>query len=179
MCVACILVSRTNPFFYANSWSLYAKVSVIFSKWPAFYAKFLVWICTHEYRLVCLFVYCGGGGGGCGVFRAWRVFRETSGRGKFECLRLCRCVWNCLGARNLFLQAQPWTRLPIWIPGPQRTWNPISAEHSGVQPRDHDCDPDVNPTFNVQTGFFHFFNHESTHSGEYDLVLYTNNLINW
>ena len=42
MCVARIFVSGTNPDFYAKSRSLYAKLSVLRSKWPDFYSKFNV-----------------------------------------------------------------------------------------------------------------------------------------
>ena len=36
--------------FYAKLLSLYAKISVLLSKWPAFYSRFLVWVCTCERR---------------------------------------------------------------------------------------------------------------------------------
>ena len=36
------------PAFYAKSRSLYDKVSVLLSKLPGFYVKFLIWVSTHE-----------------------------------------------------------------------------------------------------------------------------------
>ena len=52
-----------------------------------------------------------------------------------------------------------------------------NLEHPGVQPCNHYWNPNVNPTFNVQNGFFHFSGHESTQSGERDFGLLTLHLI--
>ena len=40
------------PHFNAKSRSLYAEVSVLLSKWPAFNSKILVWVCIRERRPV-------------------------------------------------------------------------------------------------------------------------------
>ena len=61
---------------------------------------------------------------------------------------------------------------------PQGTWDLSSTEHLGVRPRSRDCNLAVNPTFNVQNGFFRFRGYESTRSDEYDLGLLTQHPIN-
>ena len=40
------------PAFYAKSQSLYAEVSVLLSKWSAFYSEFIVWLSTCDCRTV-------------------------------------------------------------------------------------------------------------------------------
>ena len=61
VCPAFSLLVQTHD-FYAKSCSLYAKVSLIFSKWPDFYAEVLVWVSTRERRSVCpSWVVVGGG----------------------------------------------------------------------------------------------------------------------
>ena len=47
--------SSSNPCFYSESQSLYAEVSVLLSKCPAFYAKLPVWVSTRNFCSVCLY----------------------------------------------------------------------------------------------------------------------------
>ena len=142
------------PDFYAKYWSLYAKVSVLLSKWPTFYSKFLVWPHTREHRPV----WPSWGGRGV-VLHARSALHEYSGRGGFEWVSLRRCEWNDIGARYLLRQTQSQTWPPVWISGPQGTWHPSSAEHPGLRSCNSDCNPAVKPTF-------HFLIHELNQRGE-------------
>ena len=69
------------------------------------------------------------------------------------------------------------TQSDSWVRKVFGTWDLIYAEHPRVQPRDRDCDPAVNPIFNVQNRFIHFRGHDLTQSGEYNLGLLTDNFI--
>ena len=48
MCVSRVFFSVQFPDFYAKSQSLYAKLAMLFSKLPGFYAKSLIKVSTHE-----------------------------------------------------------------------------------------------------------------------------------
>ena len=52
MCVFHIFFPVQIPTFNAKYWSLYAGVSVLLSKWPGFYAEFIVWVRTCDHRPV-------------------------------------------------------------------------------------------------------------------------------
>ena len=88
------------------------------------------------------------GGGGVGG--------ETRVRSVFEWVSLRRCARCDFGAKYLLHQAQYWAGLPLWFLGPQGTWGLISADYPEVRHCGHNCDPTVNPAFNVQNGFTHF-----------------------
>ena len=49
-CIARFYFPVWIPGFYAKSWSLYANVSVILSKWTSLYSQFIIWVCTFERR---------------------------------------------------------------------------------------------------------------------------------
>ena len=134
------------------------------SKWSAFYSGFLFWVRTRE---LCNLRLLGGGGG-----------HKNRGRGGFQLVSLRRCVRHDNGTRYLSRRVQAQTRRPFQFPCTQGTWDSSYVYHPGVRTCDRDCDPDVNPTFNMRNGLIHFCNHESTKSGEYNLGLLANNLIN-
>ena len=50
----CLLPAFSSPVqtldFYAKSQSLYAEVSLLFSKWTGFYSNFPIWFCTRGRR---------------------------------------------------------------------------------------------------------------------------------
>ena len=76
---------------------------------------------------------------------------------------------NCVSVRTkLFWRAiYPPSRGPI--PGPsQDTGKASSKDHMVVQPRDRECDPDVDPTTYVWNMFLNFFHHELTQSCKCD-----------
>ena len=162
------------PDFYSESRLICAKFSMLISKWTTFYSVFIVWVLTRGNFPT--HPSLGGGGGGV-VLRAWSELHRTSGRFGLRCMRLCRCEQTYFGAIHLLYQAQPWTWLPLWLPGLQGTWYPSSAKHLGVRLCDRDYDPAINPNFNMQNGLFHFFGHGLTQSSKYDLVLLTHHPI--
>ena len=105
-----------------------------------FYSNPLLWVCTIDCRPICPLWGGGGGRGGSG----------------FKWVSLRRCVKCNFGARYLLHQTQSRDRHPFWFRGTQGTWGLSSAEHSVVQPCDHDLNPAVNPDFDVRNGFIHF-----------------------
>ena len=126
------------------------------SKWSAFNSDFLFWVCTRERRPV---RPSGGWGGG----------QKIRGGGGFEWVILRTCAQCNLGARCLLRQAQSRSWCQFQFPDVQRTLYLRSRGHPGVRPRERDCGPVVNPTCNVQNGLFHFYNHDSYQSCNYDL----------
>ena len=60
MCVSHFLFPVRIPVFYAESRSLYAKFSVLLSKWTCFDAEILLWECKLESRPVHLSWVLGG-----------------------------------------------------------------------------------------------------------------------
>ena len=106
------------------------------------------------------------------------ALNKSSGRGGFKWASLRKGARNNLGTRYLLRQNQSCTWFPVRLLGLQGNWEPSYAEHTGVQPYGHNCDPAVKPTFHVRNGFIHFRGHESTQSGKYDLDLLTHHPIN-
>ena len=176
MCVARVFVTRPNP------WFLFQILFIIHqSLYAPFQMKlFLLQIyCLGAYPWapslpsVCLYVRPGWGL--CCTHKA-RCPNIVVGDG-FEWVSLRRCSRNNLGTIFLFRQSQSRIWLPVRLLVPPGTWYPSSLEHLGVQPRNRDCDTDVNPTFNVWNGFIHFCGHESTQSSKYNLDLLAHNPI--
>ena len=93
-------------------------------------------------------------------------------------MSLRRCARCGIVVRYLLRQYQSQTWRPVRFLGLQETWDLSSAEKPGLWPRDHNLNPAVNPAFNMRNGFIHFFDHESTQSGEYDLGLLDHHPIN-
>ena len=77
-----------TPSFYAKFRLLYANVSVILSKWPGFYTKVLVWVCTCEWCPV------RPSWGGCCVCKA--CFSKLVGGVDLN-------GWGCAGVRRNIL----------------------------------------------------------------------------
>ena len=92
LCTVFLFIIRI-PDFYAESLSLYSKVSVILSKWTSFHAKVPVWVFTWERRPVRL---------SWGVLLAPSALHKARGRVVLKWVRLCRCARNYLCARNVY-----------------------------------------------------------------------------
>ena len=88
------------------------------------------------------------------------------------------CAQNYLGTKYLLRQSQSQTQIQFHLLCLQDTWNLICVLHLEVRPRDLVFDPAVNSTFNVKNWFIHFFCHESTQIGEYNLGLLAHHHIN-
>ena len=172
MCVAHVLLCRPNPWFLR-------RIAVILRQSlcdPFQMAFFLLWISylgLYLWAPSCPSVVCGEV-----VVHVWCALQRSSLRDWYKWFSLHRCARNDLGARYLLRKNQPRIQQPVRLPGPQGTWDPISAEHSGVQPRNRGCNPDLNPTFNVWNGLINFCSHEFTQSGEYNMGLPVHHPIN-
>ena len=138
------------PDFYVESWSLYAEVSVLLSKWRAFYSEITVWVRTHERHPV------RPPEGEGFLFRVRSALHKTRGRGGFGWVSLRSCAQCELCAKYLLRQTQSQTRRSVRFPGLQGTWYLRSVDHLGLRPHDRDFDPSVNPNFNVRNDFIHF-----------------------
>ena len=87
-------------YFYAKSWSLYADVSVIPSKWSDFQSEFTFWVHTRER---CPIWPSGGGRRGGGVLCCVREVRsEKLGGGVDSNGWVCAGVCNATLSRDIY-----------------------------------------------------------------------------
>ena len=71
---------------------------------------------------------------------------EGGGRGHVDGIFLRECAHKIILARNLLRQAKDRSQIPVLIFALQGTGKVGSADHVGLQPRDCNCDPAVDPS---------------------------------
>ena len=139
------------PDFYAKIPPLYAKIST-------FYADVYLFG-FHCARNLCVWVPVG---------HLWSISRDSTramrGRGVRAGSRWWRkllreCAHKIILARNLLRQAKDRSQIPVLIFALQGTGKVGSADHVGLQPRDCNCDPAVDPSTYVWNGFLKFLCH--------------------
>ena len=108
-----------------------------------------------------------------------RAMRGQGGREGSGCWQKCLREGACkiILARKLLHQAEAQYQVPIQLPVLQGVGKERSADNTGVQLRDRDCNPDADPDMHVWYGFLKFFCHESTKGYEYDYSLLLENAI--
>ena len=72
--------------------------------------------------------------------------RKQRGGGFMQVEKILRqCVQKHIIAHNLLRQDEARYWVPVHIPVPQGNGEASSTDHSGLQPRNYDCDPTVDP----------------------------------
>ena len=110
---------------------------------------------------------------------AWAM-RKQRGGGFMQVEKILRqCVQKHIIAHNLLRQDEARYWVPVHIPVPQGNGEASSTDHSGLQPRNYDCDPTVDPFTYVWKGFLKFFRHELAQICDDDKGLLPDHAIHW
>ena len=146
---------RRNPCFLRRYFFSVFLFSGNLRGWVSIY-------CLHSWPWrACVWFANRGGGGSCW----WQKI-------------LRRCARKIVMVRNLLRQTKARSWVPVRILVLQGTGEEISVDHAGVQPRNFDFDPAVNPDAHVQNGFVHFCCHELTQNLKYNQGLLSKHTIN-
>ena len=132
-------------------------IPALYAEFPTFNADILppssTVLITYVVGYPQIFSVCGHG-------ERARDARTRGGGGLCRWRKILRgYVHKIILARNLLRQSEDQSRVPVRFLVPQGTGEAISAYHAGLQPRNHDWDPALNPATHMQNGFVHFCCH--------------------